>query len=162
MSAADEARNAYLKFFEGAWHGDNPGDTVDALMVPDFVDNTPVPGQIPGREGNKWWVRTVRAGFPGIRGAADPIISDGDLVGFVITQRGTHTGEFLGIPPTGKQIAIQGIDIMRYRDGRFTEGWATFDIMSVMAQLGVGPPGAGGPPGGGPPGASGPPGGPPG
>jgi predicted ester cyclase len=141
MSAAMDAKNAYLRFFEGAWHSDAPDATVDEMMVEDFVDNTPVPGQIPGREGNKWWVRTVRAGFPDIRGTAEPIISDGEYVGFVIQQEGTHTGDFLGIPPTGKRIAIQGIDIMRYEDGRFREGWATFDIMSVMAQLGVGPPG---------------------
>jgi predicted ester cyclase len=142
----EELKDAYRRFFEGAWHSDKPSETVDEMMIPDFVDHTPVPGQIMGREGNKWWVRTVRAGFPDIHGAPEPIISDGEYVGFVIRQEGTHTGEFLGIPPTGKRIAIQGVDIMRYRDGKFTDGWATFDILSVMAQLGVGPPGAGGQP----------------
>ena len=149
MPTADEAKAIYHRFFEGAWHSDTPGEIVDQIMVEDFVDHTPVPGQIPGREGNKWWVRTVRAGFPDIHGTAEPMISDGEYVGFVIQQEGTHTGEFLGIPPTGKRIKIQGVDIVRISDeGKMTDGWATFDILSVLSQLGVGPPGAGGgPPG---------------
>ena len=128
----------YRRFFERAWHGDRPDEGVDSLMAETFVDHTPSPGQIPGREGNKWWIHTVRSAFPDIRGKIAQIISDQDRVGFVLVFEGTHSGSWLGIPPTGRQVVIQGVDIMKAGlPDKFTEGWATFDIMSIMIQLGA-------------------------
>jgi predicted ester cyclase len=50
---------------------------------------------------------------------------------------GTHTGDFLGIPPTGKRATIRVMDMVRYRDGRIAEHWSVVDIAGVRAQLGV-------------------------
>jgi predicted ester cyclase len=133
-----DLKEMYRRFFEGAWHSDQPDAEVDALMAEDFVDHTPSPGQIPGREGNKWWIRTIRQAFPDIRGRIEHIIASDDKVGFVLVFEGTHTGEWLGIPPTGRRVVIQGVDIVSAgQPDKFTDGWATFDIMSVMSQLGV-------------------------
>jgi predicted ester cyclase len=138
-----DVKEMYRRFFEAAWHSDSPEEGIDSLMAEDFVDHTPSPGQIPGRDGNKWWVNTIRTAFPDIRGRIENMISDGDYVGFVLVFEGTHQGEFMGIPPTGKPVVIQGVDIVKAGEpDKFTDGWATFDIMSVMAQLGaIAPPG---------------------
>jgi predicted ester cyclase len=140
MERERDIKEMYRTFFEAAWHGDSPDEGIDALFAEDFVDHTPSPGQLSGRDGNKWWVRTIRAAFPDLRGRIENLISDpdGEYVGFVLVFECTHTNEFMGIPGTGKRVVIQGVDIVKAgQPDKFTDGWATFDIMSLMAQIGA-------------------------
>ena len=65
------------------------------------------------------------------------MIAEGDQVVTKKTFRGTHTGDFVGIPRTGKEVTLQYVDIMRVRDGRITEHWLCMDQLSFMQQLGV-------------------------
>jgi predicted ester cyclase len=65
------------------------------------------------------------------------MLADGDLVATRKTFRGTHTGEFMGIPPTGRDIELGVIDIVRYRDGRIVEHWSQVDQLGLLQQLGV-------------------------
>jgi steroid delta-isomerase-like uncharacterized protein len=67
-------------------------------------------------------------------------VAEGDKVVTLATWRGTHSGSFQGLPPTGKQIAISAILIERIKDGRIEEHWSLFDQLSVMQQLGLIPP----------------------
>ena len=63
------------------------------------------------------------------------MVAEGDLVATYKTFTGTHTGDFLGIPATGKQATIRVMDIVRYRDGRIAEHWSVVDLAGVRAQL---------------------------
>src|SRR6266581_2914519 len=73
----------------------------------------------------------------------DEMVASGDRVAIRSTFTGTHEGEFLGVPPTGKSVSVDGIDIVRVVDGRATDHWGIFDAMGMMQQLGVMPaPGA--------------------
>ena len=73
------------------------------------------------------------------------MIAEGDKVASRITAHGTHKGEFMGIPPTGKHTMQTGIDIVRIAGGKVVERWGEFDQLGLMQQLGViPPPGAGG------------------
>ena len=55
------------------------------------------------------------------------------------TFHGTHSGELMGIPPTGKPVSIQVVDILRLRDGKVTEHWGEVDMLGLLQQLGVAP-----------------------
>ena len=68
------------------------------------------------------------------------LIASDDKVAIRSTFRGTHDGDFMGIPATGKTVEVGGIDIVRVRDGKFVEHWGLFDAMGLMQQLGVVPP----------------------
>ena len=65
------------------------------------------------------------------------MVTEGDKVAVRWTWRGTHTGEFWGIPPTGNEVAITGISILHVVGGKIVEEWGEVDNMGLMAQLGV-------------------------
>jgi predicted ester cyclase len=65
------------------------------------------------------------------------VIADGDRVAVRHTHRATHGGEFMDLPPTGKQVVVEGIEIFRLRDGRIAEFWHQDDLLSLLQQLGA-------------------------
>jgi predicted ester cyclase len=65
------------------------------------------------------------------------VVAEGDLVATYKTFIGTHEGELLGVPPTGRRVTIRVMDCVRYRDGKLTEHWNIVDVAGLMAQLGV-------------------------
>jgi predicted ester cyclase len=74
------------------------------------------------------------------------VIAEGDLVAARVTYTGTHQGEFVGIPATGRQTTISGVDFFRMQDGRQAEHWGGPDMFSFLVQAGVMPgPGTPGP-----------------
>ena len=129
------ARRAY------AIMGGGDLDELDELMVPGFVDHDPEPDQAPGAEGVKEAFRRIRSGFPDLKLTPEAIYTDGDTVIARVRVTGTHTGEFSGIPPTGKSIDTAVIDIVRVEDGKAVERWGIFDVVKMMQQLGQFPTG---------------------
>src|SRR2546427_13050514 len=87
----------------------------------------------------------LRADHPDGRATIDHIIAEADKVVVRGTMTGTHTGEFMGIPATGKAVEISGIDITRFENGQSTEHWGQWDVAGLMVQLGVAPPPPGAP-----------------
>src|SRR5258705_13618263 len=111
---------------------------VDDLYAADVVDHSPaVPNQAPGREGIKQLVTSFRAAYPDLAFTVEDLIADGDKVASRWTARGTNTGAFMGMPPTGKQVTISGILITRVAGGTMVESWVNFDALGMMQQLGV-------------------------
>ena len=111
---------------------------VDDLSGDNFVDQSPfTPDQQPGREGFKEMVRTLRAAFPDFTLVADDVIAEGDKVVMRWSGNGTHSGEFMGVPATGKVVNFTGISIDRIDGGKIVEHWEQFDAMGMMQQLGV-------------------------
>ena len=82
----------------------------------------------------------VRSAFPDMQATIEDMIAEGDKVAVRYTGTGTHKGELMGIPATGKQIAVTGIEIIRIAGGKMVERWEAFDNLSFMQQLGVIPP----------------------
>jgi steroid delta-isomerase-like uncharacterized protein len=78
--------------------------------------------------------------FPDLRIATDYLVAEGDKVAKVWTATCTHKEEFMGIPATGKQIVVKGIEIFRIKDGKIAELWVSMDNLGMMQQLGVIPP----------------------
>ena len=120
----------------------NAGD-VDGfgdLLADDFVEHEELPGLAPTKEGIKDFFKMYLAAFPDLRMDAEDVLASGDKVVARLRATGTHEGEFLGIPATGKSFDVQLVDIIRFGDdGLAHEHWGVFDTMAMMQQLGVVP-----------------------
>lgn len=113
---------------------------VDEFLAPDFSEREELPpGISPGREGVKQLTMMLRSAFPDFKATIDDMIAEGDKVVVRMTWRGTHKGEFMGVPPTSKQVSFGVIDIVRFAGGKFAEHWGLMDSASLMQQIGAAP-----------------------
>lgn len=110
-------------------------DIVDELLAPDFVDHSPFPGVPPTREGVKGLFLYLRAAFTDLVVRIDEQVCEGEKVFTRKTFLGTHGGEFMGIPATGRPVSIEVIDIMALRDGKVVEHRVVFDRLGIQQQL---------------------------
>jgi steroid delta-isomerase-like uncharacterized protein len=109
-------------------------EVVDDVVAEDCVDHDPLPGQGPGREGQRQTCQMVVSGLSD-RSVDDEVFAVGDRVVENWTFHGTHTGDFLGIPATGKQLEVRGMEIWRLADGQIVERWGLVDAAGIMEQL---------------------------
>jgi len=112
---------------------------IDEVVSTDFVNHDPFPGEPAGREGFKQSATAMRAAFPDLHFTNEQMIAEGDMVAHRYTMHGTHTGSFLGLPPTGRAITMRGIDLLRFVDGKVVDRWARTDDLGLMQQLGLAP-----------------------
>jgi predicted ester cyclase len=119
--------------------GFNEGKTAafDEVVAIDANDHLPPPGLPPGREGYKRFIAILHAAFPDIHYTVCEEVAEGDMMMHHTTARGTHRGEFLGIPPTGRQIRWDEMHILRFANGQAVEHWGNIDQLSILQQLGV-------------------------
>ncbi len=122
---------------EEVWNRGNFA-VVDELLANDYLGHQSG-GETNGRESAKQYVAILREAFPDIHFTIEDQIAEGDRVVTRWIARGTHTGEFQGIPPTGKQGSMTGIDIDRVADGKLVECWVNSDDLGLLQQLGVVP-----------------------
>jgi steroid delta-isomerase-like uncharacterized protein len=111
----------------------------DDLVAEDVVnhDETLPPEIPPGREGVKALAQGYKMAFPDLVLTVEDQIAEGDKVATRWTARGTHQGELMGIPPTGKEARVTGTTIDRIEDGQIVETWTNWDQVSLLQQLGV-------------------------
>jgi predicted ester cyclase len=109
----------------------------DEMVAENVVDHYAPPGLPPGREGWKLNRRLFQAAFPDGRWEIADIVAEGDLVFVRAPFTGTQQGEFFGIPPTGKHVAIGSIHICRVKDGLVVEHWGNGDDVGMLRQLGA-------------------------
>lgn len=112
-------------------------DLIDELVAPTFVEHEEFPGLAPGREGVKQFFGMFLEAFSDMHFHIKDMIAEGDRVVARITMHGTHDGEFMGMAPTGKEISVKTIDILRFADGKVVEHWGVTDQVSMMEQLGA-------------------------
>jgi len=120
----------------------NAGDVdgFDQVLAADFVEHEETPGLAPTREGVKEFFKMYAAAFPDMRFDPQDMLSSGDKVVTRARATGTHEGEFMGMPPTGRRIDVQLIDIIRFGDdGLAHEHWGVSDALAMMQQLGAVP-----------------------
>jgi predicted SnoaL-like aldol condensation-catalyzing enzyme len=114
-------------------------DAADELMADDYVDHGPM-GDIPGREAFKHLVGQYRAAISDLHCEVSNVIMEGDLVAWLVHTTGTHTGDQLGFPATGKSFETVSANMGRIRDDQATEHWAEQGMFPMLVQLGVIPP----------------------
>lgn len=128
-------RNVVMRYYEEVLNGGNVG-LLDELAVSDYDEHSPFPGQPNGLEGLRARVGGILAAFRP-RFTVHRLICEGDLVAAHWTNTGTHQGEFMGIPPSGRTVTISGIDVHLLRDGRLAEHWHVVEELQMLQQLGV-------------------------
>lgn len=115
-------------------------DSAGQFVWDDVVEQVPFPGQGPGLDGLKDVLRALRAGFPDLHWTIEEQIAEGGKVLTRFEWTGTHHGEFLGVPATGRQVRIWGMVIDRLQEGRIKDTRILMDTLGLMMQLGVIPP----------------------
>ena len=111
----------------------------DELCTPDFIAHFLPPGMPSGVAGLKQLLSMYRAAFPDLESRIEDLIAQEDTVVARAVTRGTNQGEFLGNPPTGKQVAVAGIDMFRLENGKIVEQWLNRDDLGLMQQVGLMP-----------------------
>lgn len=132
------------RFTDEVINAHDVGDPLTELVVEDFVEQNPLPGQGPGRAGLADVLGSMFAGFPDLHWTLHDTLVEGDRVMTLSTWTGTHQGDFMGIPATGRSVSVESWTIDRYRDGQLTESRIIMDVAGLLGQLGVipGPQGA--------------------
>jgi steroid delta-isomerase-like uncharacterized protein len=141
--SADTNKEIVRRLGVEPWEGNL--DVIDELVAPDYVGHDPAQPEMHGPEGIKEFITGYLAGFPDGRITIDGQLAEGDMVASRWTGRGTHQGELMGIPPTGKQVTVSGITISRVKNGKVVEEWSNWDTLGMLQQLGVVPAMAGAP-----------------
>ena len=117
-------------------------DGFGELMADDFVEHEEMPGLAPTKEGVLAMFRMYLAAFPDMQMHAEEVLVSGDKTVARVRATGTHQGELMGMPPTGKSVDVKLIDIMQFNDaGMVREHWGLMDMFSMMQQLGAIPEG---------------------
>ena len=131
-----EANKAIIRRYRQA-HNQNDMAALDEIVAADLITHSQLPNVPAGREGGKMVHQGSLAAFPDGKTTTDDLIAEGDKVVERFTFVGTHKGEFMGIPASGKQIRVTGISIFRIANGKIVEHWGENDAMGLLMQLGV-------------------------
>lgn len=115
-------------------------EAVDELVTPDFVSH-PLPGN--GPDVMKAAIDRVEGALTDVSFEVHEMVSEGDLVATRLTSSAVHSGDFMGMPPTGRRYAIEEIHLFRVADGRVAEHWHQIDALGMLRQLDLAPGGGG-------------------
>lgn len=111
-------------------------EVLDEILAEDLVDHDPIPG-FEGRDAVKEWCRMAVEGLSNRRARRTEYLATGDRVIENWVFEGTHTGELMGVPATGKEVQGRGIEIWRVANGKIVERWGVFDTAGALQQLGM-------------------------
>ncbi|WP_373500882.1 ester cyclase [Desulfococcus sp.] len=134
MSEAN--KTVVRRIVEEIWNGKNH-DRIDEFYAADFVNVDPSSPEVKNVGQFKQWVVEMNAGFPDEQVTIEDLIAEGDKVVKQWSAKATHTGNFMGIPPTNKKTNMRGITIYRIVEGKVKECVWSYDAYGFMVQLGV-------------------------
>jgi steroid delta-isomerase-like uncharacterized protein len=134
----DEQAKAFVRRqIDELWNRGNLDFAVECFTE-DFVGHDPaIPEGVHGPEGFKQNVATTRTAFPDFRVEIVDQVAEGDRVVTRYVTTGTQQGEVEGLPPTGRRVAVAGMGIDYFREGKICESWEYYDVMGTMQQLGM-------------------------
>lgn len=130
MSTSEENKAVVRACFENASQGNF--DALDEIVTEDYLLH---PEEVHGADGLKEMVQGYRDALNGLRVTIDQQFSEGDYVATRYTITGTHDGDLMGTPPTGRDVAFTGITISRCEGGRIVEEWEITDTVSLLGQI---------------------------
>ena len=133
--ALDTVKTFYATVFQS---GDI--DASHVMLADDFVDHAPWPGHPTTREGFRAGTAEMRAAFPDLTVEPTKMVEEDDKIAVVVRISGTQHGEFMGHAATGRAFDIEGVDILRVKDGKLCEHWGVMDSGRMLAQLRLAPP----------------------
>jgi steroid delta-isomerase-like uncharacterized protein len=135
-SQTEESRSVVLGGFDELWKQRRP-ETADKWFTPDLTFQTTIqPEPFRGPDGFREFYRGISGGFPDYDIHIDDVVAEGDKVVLRFTFRGTNSGDYFGIPSTGKPVTIRFVEIFTVRDGQIASIWHVANVLDVMQQLG--------------------------
>lgn len=135
MTAGDHEK-LLERYVREVWDQGNP-DAVEVFASEDFRRHGR-PGSEPlDRAGQIQRLKAFRSGFPDITIEVDDVITSDSHIAFRSTMTGTHRGELMGIPPTGRGVTVRLVDMIRVEGGKFAEQWGGPDMLDLLRQLGA-------------------------
>jgi predicted ester cyclase len=115
-------------------------DDMGKYIADNYTEHQMPPGMKPGLAGLKEHMMMMKTAYPDMKWTHDHIIADTNMIWAHFTMTGTNTGPWMGMPPTGKKVNFQGVDIIKLGpDGKATDHWGYIDEMTMMSQLGLMP-----------------------
>ena len=136
--SAEENKASIRRYVEEAWNKGSV-DIIDELMATHYARHMAISAPPLTREGQKQRILGFRRAFPDLRLTIEDMVAEGEKVSFRLTLRGTHQGEFMRVPPTGKQIVVGAVDVARFEDGKVAEQWGQTDMLGLLQQIGAVP-----------------------
>ncbi|MCC7540197.1 MAG: ester cyclase [Deltaproteobacteria bacterium] len=133
-------RKVLVREFVDAVMSEGDVAATDRYLDASFVDHQPFPGHPGTRDGFKAGLAEMRAAFPDLRVNVEDVIEEGDKIALRVVMTGTQTGGFMGAPPSGRTIRVEGIDVVRVCAGKMVEHWGLMDTPTMLEQLGIGAP----------------------
>ena len=136
---SDRNKATFRRFIEGMNTNDEAiiADTIEQLVEHDAKIRTPLPIEVTGAAALKLVFTTLHRAYPDLHVAVEGIIAEGDKVAARNVVTGTHRGEYLGIPPTGKRVTYNEMFMFRFANGRVVETWGVVDVLTQLRQLGA-------------------------
>jgi len=137
---AAEPKAMIHRWFDEVW---NQGrlETIDELFAEESVAHGLGEGgrMVRGPAAFKPLVQNLRAAMPDLHIGVEDIVVDGDRAAFRVVLQGTHTGDGLGVPPSGRPVRVAGMVMVRFENGRIMEGWNSWDQLGLLQQIGAVP-----------------------
>jgi steroid delta-isomerase-like uncharacterized protein len=124
------------RWYDDVWSGGDV-DVLDELLAADHSHHWAIGPDTTGVDPIKERVAMWRATLPDLAFTADPVIAEGNLVAARWTGTGTNQGGFLGAPPTGQTVQLEGINVFRFECGRIAEVWSEMDGIGFFEQVGA-------------------------
>jgi len=137
MISLEQKKAAIRRFHE---EGPNTGTVFYDLLAPNYIGHLASGQQMNGPEAFKQYASVMLAAFPDIHVTIGEIIGEGDILACRITFTGTHTGDFMSIPPTNKKIDITEALFVRFEGDKIAEEWQYLNHLAMFQQLGISPP----------------------
>jgi predicted ester cyclase len=137
VGATEDSKALMWRITDEIWNNHRIG-LVDELIAEDLVDHLEVPGlQLHGRARYRATVEMTLAAFPDFQNPLDLVIADADYAVSYGRSTGTHRGDYMGIPATGRSIDVPTYGILRFAGGQAVERWGLADNLAMMQQLGL-------------------------
>ena len=135
---SEENKAVVRRWFDEVWNQGREA-TIDELFPAEGVAHGlgDSESDVHGPTEFKPFAANIRESIPNTQIRVEDIISEGDRVAVRVTLEGTHTGNGLGVPPTGRKVSIQGIIILRMVDGQIVEAWNSYDQLGLLRQIGA-------------------------
>ena len=123
------------RWLDEGWTGGDMA-VADDLLTDDFLLHDPVANrEVAGRAAEQALISGFRKAIPDLAFTIDDVVADGDSVTIRWTAEGTHAGELLGVPGTGRALMIRGVDMYRLQDGRIAESWTFWDLPGMVRTI---------------------------
>jgi steroid delta-isomerase-like uncharacterized protein len=123
------------RWMEEVW---NKGrvDAIDEMLAGDAIVHGLGPEVLRGPEGYRPFYESMHNTFSQIEVVVEDAVEQGDTIAARCTVRGTHTGDGLGVAPTGRRVEYSGMTMVKVKDGKMVAGWNNFDVAGMMQQIG--------------------------